>query len=54
MKVCTHCKGKFGMVRYYHYFLQFCSNTCRLAHLAKLAKERERLSSFHRWLFRPP
>jgi hypothetical protein len=44
MQRCTHCHGKFGLVRHHWWRNQFCSKACKHAFLG----QRERLN---RWLY---
>jgi hypothetical protein len=29
MRFCTHCQGKFGLIRYGHFRRMFCSKRCK-------------------------
>jgi hypothetical protein len=44
MQRCTHCHGRFGLVRYHWWRNQFCSKQCKHTFLG----ERE---SLNRWLY---
>jgi hypothetical protein len=49
MKRCTHCLGKFGLVRHYWGFKQFCSKHCLNRHRYEVAQELAR-ARFLAWL----
>jgi hypothetical protein len=51
-QACAQCgKTKFDLVRPRHYLLEFCSISCKEKYVARLARERERLKSWSRWLY---
>jgi len=47
---CHTCKGRFGLVRHYHFRLQFCSKKCKEAHMRTLALDLGRIKTWQAWL----
>lgn len=48
MNCCTHCGGKFGLVRFSHFRRQFCSKKCKQDFYAIQAGKLE--AARKRWL----
>ena len=47
---CHTCKGRFGLVRHYHFRLQFCSIKCKKAYMRTLAPDLGRIKAWQAWL----
>jgi len=47
---CHTCKGRFGLVRHYHFRLQFCSIKCKKAYMRALAPDLGRIKAWQAWL----
>jgi hypothetical protein len=46
MNRCMRCSGKFGLIRHRWWEYEFCSLTCKEAHVAEIARTRDRLRSW--------
>ena len=46
MNRCMRCSGKFGLIRHRWWEYEFCSLTCKEAHVAEIARTRDLLRSW--------